>query len=61
MGNKNTFQENLSTLVSHQFGDHLFCEGRFCGFKRNISETHPKKSFNRRLKKNKHFRGNIFL
>lgn len=43
-GDKNKLQENLKALIPHQFGDHSLCDGRFCGFKRNPSETYIHRS-----------------
>lgn len=43
-GDKNKLQENLKALIPHQFGDHSLCDGRFCGFKCNPSETYIHRS-----------------
>lgn len=43
-GDKNKLHENLKALIPHRFGDHSLYDGRFCGFKRNQSETYAHRS-----------------
>lgn len=39
-GNREGMIENLRALIPHQFSDHSFCHARFCGYKRNPTETY---------------------
>lgn len=34
----------MKAFIPHQFGNHSLCDGRFCGFKRNPSETYIHRS-----------------
>ena len=43
-GDKDGLQENLKAIIPHQFGDHSFCCGKFCGFKRKPFEVYLHRS-----------------
>jgi hypothetical protein len=43
-GNVQNMRENLTALVLHQFGDHTKCNARFCGYRRNTSNSYTHRS-----------------
>ena len=43
-GDKTGLEDNLKAIVPYQFGDHLLCQARFCGFKKNPEEKYLHRS-----------------
>lgn len=48
-GDQTGMADNLKALIPHQFGDHEYCQARFCGYKRTSGGTYSHGSLPYRL------------